>query len=221
MRLNSVVLGIFALLTALLLAATYSGTKDTIAHSERVAAQKNLLEIYPNSRHDNDLLEDNLPIPAPYLTTLGLSKPSEIYIARQQGEIIGFIIPAIAPDGYSGNINLLAGINRDGTIAGVRVTSHNETPGLGDKVDLRKSDWILSFNGKSLNHPSPEHWAVKKDKGDFDQFTGATITPRAVVGQVKRVLQFYREHEKELLDGASKSQGSTNLNGSNEGSADE
>ena len=100
----------------------------------------------------------------------------------------------------SGKINLIIGINRDGSLAGVRVLSHNETPGLGDKVDLKKSQWILGFNGKSLQNPTENLWTVKKDGGEFDQFTGATITPRAVVQQVRRTLEFFRASHTTLLN---------------------
>jgi electron transport complex protein RnfG len=112
---------------------------------------------------------------------------------------VAAIIPVTAPDGYSGDIELIVGVNADGSIAGVRVLSHKETPGLGDKVDLRKSDWILGFNGRSLNNPELAGWAVRKDKGVFDQFTGATITPRAVVAATLRALQFADAHSKTLF----------------------
>src|SRR5690606_16593793 len=123
---------------------------------------------------------------------------------RKGGQITGFILPAVAPEGYSGDIRMIIGIDVDGRIAGVRVTSHAETPGLGDKVELRKHPWILSLNDRSLGDPASEQWAVKKDGGVFDQFTGATITPRAVVSKVRDTLQFYREHRAELLKQASK-----------------
>jgi electron transport complex protein RnfG len=203
-RNNSLVLGLFALVTSVLLASTYLGTKTTIEDAERRAAQKILLELYPASSHDNDLLKDVLPIPEAYLSTLGLKTAANIHVVKKEEKIIGFIIPAIAPDGYSGDIRLLIGINVDGTIAGVRVVSHNETPGLGDKVDLRKDNWILSFNGKNLTNPDRDAWAVKKDNGYFDQFTGATITPRAVVSRVLKTLIFYKEHSGELLKATAK-----------------
>jgi electron transport complex protein RnfG len=104
--------------------------------------------------------------------------------------VVAAIIPVTAPDGYTGAIDLIVGVNADGSIAGVRTLSHKETPGLGDKVDLKKSDWILGFNGRSLDNPKPRGWAVKKDKGVFDQFTGATITPRAVIAATLRALQY-------------------------------
>jgi len=112
-------------------------------------------------------------------------------------------LPTVAPDGYSGDIKLIVGINLDGTIAGVRALSHKETPGLGDKVDLRKSNWILNFNGRSLLQPSIEQWAVKKDGGTFDQFTGATITPRAVVKSVKKALLFFQQQRDVIFPSSS------------------
>lgn len=196
---NSLVLTLFALVTAALLAGTYQLTKDSIANSEREAAAKALYEVVPKSRLDNDLLQDTQPLPEEALGLLGLKQPQAVHIARKSGDPVAVIIPARAPDGYSGGISMIVGVNIDGSIAGVRVLSHNETPGLGDKVDMRKSDWVLTFDGKSLANPAPELWAVKKDGGQFDQFTGATITPRAVVAQVQRVLEFYQLYAATLL----------------------
>ncbi|MDB0047709.1 RnfABCDGE type electron transport complex subunit G, partial [Porticoccaceae bacterium] len=112
------------------------------------------------------------------------------------------IIPAVTPDGYSGAISMIIGVNFNGSVAGVRVVDHRETPGLGDKVDLKKSDWILSFNGKSLVNPQASGWTVKKEGGDYDQFTGATITPRAVVKQVLKTLQYFEDDRERLLQTA-------------------
>lgn len=195
---NSLLLGLFALVIATGLALTHSGTRDRIEQAERAARQSALFEIVPPEQHDNDLLLDVLPVPEHAWPQLGLKQPADIYIARRQGEVIAVIIPAVAPDGYSGDISLITGVNRDLGIAGVRVVNHNETPGLGDKLELKKGPWILSFNGHSLGSLAPEYWAVSKDGGVFDQFTGATITPRAVVNQVKRVLEFAESH-RDLL----------------------
>jgi electron transport complex protein RnfG len=191
---NSLLLAFFALIAAGGLALTNEGTKDRIQRAERAAQQKALFEIVPRARHDNDLLLDTIPVPEKHWQALGLKKGGDIHVARQAGELVAVIIPAVAPDGYSGDIRMIVGINSDGSIAGVRVLSHNETPGLGDKLDLKKSQWILSFNGKSLHSTTSADWAVKKDGGEFDQFTGATITPRAVVNQVYRVLEFVSNH---------------------------
>lgn len=199
MGLNGRVLGLFALITSLLLAGTHLATKDKIADSQRRAAQKALLEIIPEERHDNDILTDTLSIPQHYWSTLGLEKGGELHLARKNGNVIALIVPTVAPDGYSGAIEMIVGINLDGKIAGVRILNHNETPGLGDKVELKKSPWVLSFDGRSIGSPPAERWKVKKDKGDFDQFTGATITPRAIVAQVARTLLYLSEDKNRIL----------------------
>lgn len=197
---NSLLLAAFALVAAGGLALTNEGTKDRIQKAERAAQQKALFEIVPSSLHDNDLLTDTIVVPEANWVDLGLKKGGDIYLARKDGELIAVIIPAVAPDGYSGDIRMIVGVNRDGTVAGVRVLAHNETPGLGDKIELKKSPWILGFEGKSLQSPKPAQWAVKKDGGDFDQFTGATITPRALVNQVKRVLAFVETNQAYLFN---------------------
>jgi electron transport complex protein RnfG len=197
---NSLLLAAFAVVTTVLIAGTHLLTKDRIALEQRKAEEKALLEIVPADRHDNSMLDDTLPV-GPSATGLGLKSDKQIYLAKKQGKVITAIIPLIAVDGYSGDIGLIIGVNADGSIAGVRVLSHKETPGLGDKVDLKKSDWVLGFNGRSLDNPQSAGWAVKKDKGVFDQFTGATITPRAVVGATHRALQ-YAQLKHDLLFGA-------------------
>ena len=208
-RSNSLALGLFALITAALLAFTDLKTKEPIAEAKREVAKRALLEIVPLERHNNDLLVDTLEVPAAYWPTLGI-KGGNINIARKGNELVAVIIPTVAPDGYGGDIHMIVGINVDGTIAGVRVTSHKETPGLGDKVDLNKHNWILGFNGKSLTNPKLKDWKVKKDKGSFDQFTGATITPRAVVQQVLKTLQYYKEDQQRLLKAAQQAEAQEN-----------
>jgi electron transport complex protein RnfG len=196
---NSLLLGGFAIATTLLISGTYLLTRDTIAESRRQAEQRALLEIVPRERHDNQLLDDTLPARAGE-GELGLHEDKPIYLARRAGETVAAILPVRAPDGYSGAIDMIVGVNRDGTVAGVRVLNHRETPGLGDKVDLAKSDWILTFEGRSLDDPAPENWRVKKDGGVFDQFTGATITPRAVVAATRRALEYAKAHHARLFD---------------------
>lgn len=195
---NAAILALFALVTAATLAITQINTRELIERSIRAASAKALLEILPVEHHSNDILVDTYPIPEEYWSPLGLVQGGHINLARDEdGTITAVIVPAVAPDGYSGPISLLVGVNRDGTLAGVRVTAHSETPGLGDKVELKKSDWILQFNGRSLEDPALELWKVQKDGGAFDQFTGATITPRAVVNQVRQVLEVVaRNHER-------------------------
>lgn len=196
---NSLLLGAFALVTTALLAFTAEFTKERIAKAEREAQQKALFEIVPRVRHDNDLLSETIKIPEDAWAGLGLKSGGEIHVARHADETIAVIIPAVAPDGYSGDIRMIVGINADGSIAGIRILDHHETPGLGDKIDLKKNQWVLGFDGKSLGSPTAPHWRVKKDGGDFDQFAGATITPRAVVNQIRRVLEFVDTHRDELF----------------------
>ena len=196
---NGGMLAGFALAATAGIAGTFALTQARIAEQELRARSRALLEIVPPSRHDNRPLEDTVTLAAPQQLSLDRSEPAHAaFIARRGADAVAAILPAVAPDGYTGDIHLLVGVNRDGSVAGVRVTHHRETPGLGDKVELRKSDWVLSFNGASLGSPKPARWAVKKDGGDFDQFTGATITPRAVVAAVKRALE-YAERQRPAL----------------------
>lgn len=195
---NAVLLGLFAVATALLLAGSYLMTRDRIVEEVRKAEEKALLEIVPRSRHDNSMLDDTLPV-GPQTAGLGLRTSKQIYLAKQAGTIVAAIIPATARDGYSGDIDFVVGVNRDGSIAGVRVLAHKETPGLGDKVSLKKSDWVLDFDGRSLADPADAGWAVKKDGGVFDAFTGATITPRSMVNATRRVLEYAQANADALF----------------------
>lgn len=213
-RFSSLVLTLFALATGAMIAGTYLSTKDRIAQQERIAQAKALLEILPQHTHDNLMVDDSLPVTDTDLLHLG--ETSAIYLARQQGKVIGMIIPAVAPDGYSGNINIITGLYRNGEVAGVRVVSHNETPGLGDKADVKKSPWVLGFNGKSLLNPSLDRWRVKKDKGEFDQFTGATITPRAITKAVLKTLQYYEQNSIRLLAEAETTTPAATITGAND-----
>jgi electron transport complex protein RnfG len=196
-RRNGLILAAVGLVTTASIAVTFQGTKDIIAEQERQAQARALLEIVPNSMHDNDMLETQITLPD--VEAIGLHQQENGYLAIQQGKVVAVLLPVIAREGYSGDIRLLVGINSDGSLAGVRALSHHETPGLGDKVELKKSPWILSFNGKSLNNPSEEDWKVSKDGGEFDTFTGATITPRAVTKAVKNALVYFEKHKATLI----------------------
>ena len=198
---NSWLLALFAVVTTLLITGTYLLTRERISEQKRLAEEKALLEIVPRDRHDNSMLDDIIPVGADAVG-LGLTEDKRIYRARSGGKVIAAIIPVTAPDGYTGAIDLIVGVNADGSVAGVRALSHKETPGLGDKVDIKKSDWILGFNGRSLENPLPAGWAVKKDKGVFDQFTGATITPRAVVAATRRALEYASANGQRRFDRA-------------------
>ena len=192
MRRSAIGLGLFAIITGGTIAVTQVATEERIEQQAARAEAKALFEIIPESRHTNDLLRDTVQLPASERLTL--PGPLTVWVARQDGRPIGMIMPIVAPDGYSGNIQLLVGVDMQGTILGVRVTSHRETPGLGDRIETKKSDWIRSFDSRSLGEPPHREWNVKKNGGQFDQFTGATITPRAVVKAVQKALIYFREN---------------------------
>lgn len=195
---NSLVLGTFAIATTGLVVATQLSTADRIEEQHRLALEKTLAEVLPAGGYDNPLGSDTLTLaPDPLL---GTSKPAVAYIARLGDVREAVVFQSVAPEGYGGSINLLVGVDKHGNITGVRaMTPHAETPGLGDKIELKKSPWILGFNGKSLSDPDESRWAVKKDGGAFDALTGATITPRAVVSAVKNTLLYARQHQATLF----------------------
>jgi Na+-translocating ferredoxin:NAD+ oxidoreductase subunit G len=180
-----------------LIALVHEATRDDIAAAARARLLARFDDVLAGERYDNDLLLDRVEVSDSEL--LGTQAPVPVYRARRDGAVVAVVLAPVAPGGYSGPIHLLVGIGRDGTVLGVRVTEHRETPGLGDAIDARKSDWIQGFNGRSLQDPAPERWAVRKDGGAFDQFTGATITPRAVVGAVANALLYFERHRDELL----------------------
>ena len=190
----------------LLVALTYEGTREQIASNEREALLRKLNELVPQERYDNDIFEDTQQVTNGHL--LGTPDPVTVYRARRAGEPVALVIAPVAPDGYSGSIRLLVGINFDGSLSGVRVLAHRETPGLGDRIEADRDDWILGFAGKSLDNPPVGAWHVRRDGGVFDQFTGATITPRAVVKAVRNSLLYYRDNRDALFASSEPAAGS-------------
>lgn len=194
---TTIILLLFAVVGTTLVAFTFENTREQIAANERATLLRKLHRLIAPEQHDNILLDDTVSVRDEAL--LGTDKPVRVYRARKNGEAVALVITAIAPDGYSGSIKLLVGINVDGSLSGVRVVAHRETPGLGDAIDETRSDWIHVFDNKSLQSPDVSRWAVKKDGGDFDQLTGATITPRAVVKAARNALLYYRDHQEALF----------------------
>lgn len=181
--------GLLALIAVLgvgLLAIVHDLTRERIAAQERAAMEARLAEVLDPARYDNDPLADSFVETAPGL--LGHDRPVRVYRARRDGRPVAVLLETLAPDGYNGDILLLVGIDATGVVTGVRVLRHRETPGLGDPIEARRSDWIEGFRGRALGDPPRARWTVRKDGGDFDQFTGATITPRAVTRAVARSL---------------------------------
>ncbi len=194
---QGLLLGGFALLASGLLGLADVNTRDVIKLRMEEDLRASLTQVIPPQLHDNNLLNDTTYIDASG-ENLGTDKPL-IYIARLEGKVSAVSFRLTAPDGYSGDIDIIMGIDRSGKILGVRVLAHAETPGLGDKIEENKSNWIRSFDHRSLTTTTKKQWAVKKDGGEFDQFSGATITPRAVVKAVYRGLEFFQRHQTELL----------------------
>ncbi|HEB66839.1 MAG TPA: electron transport complex subunit RsxG [Gammaproteobacteria bacterium] len=198
MLISALLLGGFAVIGTAMVALTHEATAERIAANHRARLLKSLHLLVTPEMHDNDLVTDMITVTDKEL--LGTDKPVRVWRARKDGKPVAVIINSVAPDGYNGRIELLVAIRQDGTLLGVRVISHHETPGLGDAIEAEKSNWIHSFDNHSLKDPDPKHWKVKRDGGVFDQFTGATITPRAVVKAVYRTLVYFEKHRDELFD---------------------
>ena len=176
-----ILLGFVALLCTAISAGIFFLTKDKIDAVMATQQRELLLQVIPQNYFNNNLLESAV-VPQDK-NLVGIQK---IYFAKKDGNVSAYAYETTAPDGYSGDIRLLVGLDPKGEVLGVRVIEHHETPGLGDKIELRISNWILNFTHQAINERNLSEWAVKKDGGKFDQFSGATITPRAVVNQTKR-----------------------------------
>ncbi len=190
---------VFSVVGAGLLSGAFTLTRPAIEASELAEKLALISQTLPPGSFDNDLVGEARPLPVDAL--LGLKRPGLAYVARKAGKATAVVLEAAAPDGYAGEIRLLVGIHADGRIAGVRVTAHRETPGLGDYIEIAKNRWITQFDGHSLADTPAEQWKVRKDGGRFDSMAGATITPRAVVKATHKALQYFAAHRGELLGG--------------------
>lgn len=197
MALSAGLLAAFAAIGVGLVALTEQLTRERIAANLERAEQATLAEIIPPERHDNDLVADTIELTGS--SELGVPEPVQVHRARKDGAPVAAVFPVVAPDGYNGPIRLLMGVYMDGSVAGVRVVEHSETPGLGDPIEVERSDWIRAFEGTRLGDPPEEEWTVERDGGRFDQFTGATVTPRAVVRAVRRGLVYFERHQDRIF----------------------
>ena len=192
-----IVLTLIATVMAIALALVYQLTGDRIAEQAERTRLSTLNQILPPKSYDNGLTTDWIEVTAP--AVFKTPEAVRIYRARQSGNPVAALFVVTAPDGYNGPIELLVGLWEDGTIAGVRVLSHRETPGLGDRMELSQSDWVHQFRGRSLGQPDYSHCAVERRGGVFDQFTGATITPSAIVAAIRRTLVYYQDHRARIF----------------------
>jgi len=195
---NARILALFAIVCTAIVGLVHLLTKDQIIFQQQQELLRNLNSIIAEESYNNIIYQDCKVLSSDALGTVNAQK---VYRARHDGKPIAVAITTVAPDGYNGNIELLIAINNNGSVSGVRTLKHQETPGLGDKIEVRKSDWIKIFTHKALANNNDSRWLVKKDGGMFDQFTGATITPRAVVKAVKKTVIFFNSHRDELFDG--------------------
>lgn len=188
-------LGGFTMIAAAFLVIGDIATRDAIEQRRAEDLLESLAQVIPSTIHDNDLLVHPLSLP------LASGETTTVYRALKGHQVTGVAYP-VTGKGYAGPIELILGLNARGEILGARVLTHAETPGLGDKIEVGRDDWILGFEGLSLGNPPAERWAVKKDGGDFDQFSGATITPRAVIGALKEGLEFFQAYKDTLMASA-------------------
>ena len=193
---SAALLGGCAVLAAGLLAGVHALTRERIVAAEHQREMATLAVLLPPDRYDNDPVADAVTVTAP--AWLGSGEPLTVRRARRDGAPSALVLPVVA-SGYAGPIRLLVGITAEGTVLGARVTAHQETPGLGDWIEAGRSDWIQGFRGRSLGDPPLPGWRVRKDGGVFDQFAGATVTPRAVVGALARALRYVRQHGPEVF----------------------
>ena len=198
---TSVILFVFVIIFTALLAGAYLWTKPALEASAAEEKMKLIDEVLPRSAYDNELLKDTISLPASPL--LGTDEATTAYRARKGGQPVALVLEAVAPDGYSGKIRLILAVNLDGSIAGVRVTQHKETPGLGDYIEPKKDKnkerpWITQFNGYGYASTTDKEWKVKKDGGHFDSVAGATVTPRAVIKAVRKATKYVAENQTQL-----------------------
>tara|TARA_B100001094_G_C18160207_1_gene788845 strand:+ start:260 stop:889 length:630 start_codon:yes stop_codon:yes gene_type:complete len=194
---NGLFLAVFATLCAMAVSLTYLVTQDKIELAQQRALEKTLNQIIPKDMYDNNLYQSCIKVSHPDL--LGHQTEHKVYIAKKEDTAVALAIETLSHEGYSGDIHLVLAVDMQRQILGVRTLEHQETPGLGDKIDIQKSDWVESFKGLSYIAQEDNMWAVKKDGGDFDQFTGATITPRAYVKAIKNTLIYLKNHENDLF----------------------
>ena len=181
---------IFTAISVFFVALTQDSTKERIKYNEDQLLIKRLGELV--SGYENNILEDKF---SKEIKLHGKEQSIRIYPAKRNNKTFAYLIEHTYPNGYNGNIRLLTGIDINHKLLGVRVITHRETPGLGDKIETRKSNWIKQFSGLSLANPIQTQWKVKRDGGVFDSFTGATITPRAIVSAAYQVLEYFSNHE--------------------------
>lgn len=194
---SGVTLAAIAAICTALVAFTYQLTEERIEANEQAWLERSLQPALSGLFYDGSVTESKIIVPPPH--DLPGSDAAIIYRVYSQGEPVAALFVVSARDGYSGPIRILVGVDTDGIVTGVHVLEHRETPGLGDRVESTKSDWVKQFDGHSLVDPDPGGWAIKRDGGQFDQLTGASVTPRAIIKATKNTLLYYDAHRLEIF----------------------
>ena len=194
---SAATLTVLAAICTFLVAFTYQATRARIAANEQAYLEQSLKPVLEGIEYDGALSDSTIVIPAPH--ELPGNEPATVYRVYAEGQPIAALFVVTARDGYAGPIKLLIGIDASGAVNRARVLEHRETPGLGDRIDSAKTDWIEQFNKTSLEQPDSELWLIKRDGGEFDQLTGASITPRAVVKAIKETLLYFESHRAEVF----------------------
>jgi len=199
---NSIVKGgatlaIIAALCTALVALTYTATADRIEANEQAWLERSLQPALSGLFFDSNVTESMITIPPPH--NLPGTEAAIVYRVFAEGAPVAALFVVSARDGYAGPIRVLVGVDVSGLVTGVHVLEHRETPGLGDRVEPAKSDWVQQFDGRSLTDPAPAGWAIKRDGGQFDQLTGASVTPRAIVKAIRETLLYFEAHREEIF----------------------
>jgi electron transport complex protein RnfG len=194
---SGVTLAVIAAICTALVAVTYRLTADRIVANELAILEQSLQPALSGRLYDSGVSESRLVLPYPH--GLPGSDDAIVYRVFKESEPVAALLVVTARDGFSGAIRLLIGIDFDGIVTGVRVLEHRETPGLGDKIESRRTDWILQFDGHSLHDPDVAGWAIHSDGGQFDQLTGASVTPRAVIKAIRETLIYFEANRDEIF----------------------
>jgi len=194
---SGLTLAVIAAVCTGMVGVTWQLTHERITANEQAFLEQSLSPALAGLLYDTGVTESKLTIPAPN----DLPGPDDAIVYRVYAEDlpVAALFVVSARDGYAGPIKLLVGIGVDGVVSGVRVLAHRETPGLGDRVEASKSDWVLQFNGRSLSSPEPPEWKIRRDGGQFDQLSGASVTPRAIVKAVKETLQYFEANKEAIF----------------------
>ena len=188
--------------------AAYDWSDERIAANERARVVARLNSVLEPALRGRDLTTTRLAVVDE--EHLGTAAPVDVFVLTDRGAPMATVFAAVAPHGYNAAIDLLIGVAPIGTVTGVRAVRHRETQGLGDAIDVAKSDWMLQFDSKALTAPALEHWAIEQDEGEFDAISGATVTSRAVVTAVKNTLLYFDAHRDELYTRAAEAAAATN-----------